>query len=313
MAERRNIIIDTDPGHDDAVAIFTALGSDELNVLGITAVAGNVPLKLTERNARVLCECAKRTDIPVFAGCDRPLRRMLVTAEHVHGRTGLDGVDFPEPEMKLQSKHAVDFLVDTLMNEPEGTVTLCPLGPLTNVAAAMQREPDIVERIDEIVLMGGAYFEVGNVTPTAEFNIYVDPDAAEIVFGSGVKITVLPLDVTHKALITQERLDAFRKLGTKPGRVVADLLATYILHDTEKYESDGGPLHDPCVIAYLLEPGLFSGRFVNVEIETESKLTLGMTVVDWWNVTDRLPNANFIDSVDADGFFELITERIGRL
>ena len=225
----------------------------------------------------------------------------------------MTGWDFPEPEMELQSKHAVDFLIDTLMDEPEGTVTLCPLGPLTNVATAMNRAPDIVERIDEIVLMGGAYFEVGNVTPTAEFNIYVDPDAANIVFGSGVKITVLPLDVTHKALITQERLDAFRKLGTKPGRVVADLLANYILHDTEKYESEGGPLHDPCVIAYLLEPGLFSGRFVNVAVETESMLTLGMTVVDWWRVTHRLPNANFIGSVDADGFFELITERIGRL
>ena len=313
MAEPRNIIIDTDPGHDDAVAIFTALGSPELNVLGITAVAGNVPLELTERNSRALCECAGRPDIPVFAGCDRPLRRELVTAEHVHGRTGLDGVEFPAPEMELQSRHAVDFLIDTLRNEPEGTVTLCPLGPLTNVAAAMQRAPDIVERIDEIVLMGGAYFEVGNVTPTAEFNIYVDPDAAKIVFGSGVRITVLPLDVTHKALITRERLDAFRMLGTRPGNVVADLLANYILYDTEKYESNCGPLHDPCVIAHILKPDLFSGRFVNVEIETESELTLGMTVVDWWNVTKRQANATFIGSVDADGFFELITERIARL
>ena len=313
MNDKRKIIIDTDPGHDDAVAIFAALGSAELEVLGITAVAGNVPLELTERNTRILCECAGHPGIGVYAGCDRPLKRRLVTAEHVHGRTGLDGVDFPSPGMDLQSQHAVDFIVETLGNEPSGTVTLCPLGPLTNIASAMQKAPDIVGRIQEIVLMGGAYFEVGNVTPTAEFNIYVDPDAAKIVFDSGVKLTVLPLDVTHKALITRERLDAFRAIGSRPGLIVADLLATYIRHDSSKYGSEGGPLHDPCVIAYLLEPGLFSGRFSNVEIETESELTMGMTVVDWWNVTDRKPNATFIGSVDAEGFFDLVTRKVACL
>ena len=313
MVDQRKIIIDTDPGHDDAVAIFTALGSRELRTLGITAVAGNVPLELTARNSMALCECAGRADIPVFAGCDRPLKRALVTAEEVHGRTGLDGVSFPMPEMQLQPQHAIDFLIDTLRNEPEGTVTLCPLGPLTNVATAMLRAPDIVDRIEQIVLMGGAYFEVGNVTPTAEFNIYVDPEAAKIVFGSGVQLTVLPLDVTHKALTTPKRLDAFRDLGTKQGQVVADLLATYNRHDTAKYGSEGGPLHDPCVIAYLLNPELFSGRLVNVEIETESELTMGMTVVDWWKVTNRSENAMFISEVDADGFFELITEKLACL
>ena len=313
MDNKRKIIVDTDPGHDDAVAIFAALGSVELEVLGITVVAGNVPLELTERNTRIICECAGHPEIGVYAGYEHPLKRRLVTAEHVHGRSGLDGVDFPSPSMDLQPQHAVDFIVETLRNEPSGTVTLCPLGPLTNVASAMQEAPDIVERIQEVVLMGGAYFEVGNVTPTAEFNIYVDPDAAKIVFGSGVKLTVLPLDVTHKALITRERLDAFRAIGSKPGLIIADLLATYIRHDSRKYGSEGGPLHDPCVIAYLLEPGLFSGRFSNVEIETESELTMGMTVVDWWNVTDREPNATFIGSVDAEGFFDLVTRKVACL
>ena len=313
MGSPRNIIIDTDPGHDDAVAILAALGSPELNILGITAVAGNVPLPLTERNARVICECAGKTDVRVYAGCEAPIKRPLVTAEHVHGRTGLDGVEFPSPQMQLQDVHAVDFIIDTLREQPSGTVTLCPLGPLTNVAVALSRAPDIIDRIQEIVLMGGAYFEVGNVTPAAEFNIYVDPEAAQMVFRSGIDITVLPLDATHKALITSQRLNAFRAIGSRQGNVVADLLATYNRHDTAKYGSEGGPLHDPCVIAYLLEPGLFDGKLANVEIETESQLTRGMTVVDWWRVTDRKPNARFIGSVDAEGFYDLITRKISNL
>ena len=181
----RKIVIDTDPGQDDAVAILLALASPELDVLGVTAVAGNVPLDLTGRNARIVCELAGRRDIPVFAGCDRPMARDLVTAEHVHGKTGLDGAELPSPAMPLQDAHAVDFLIETLRREPSGTVTLCPLGPLTNVATALERAPDIADRIPQIVLMGGAYFEVGNITPAAEFNIYVDPEAARIVFASG--------------------------------------------------------------------------------------------------------------------------------
>ncbi len=313
MTGPRKIIIDTDPGHDDAVAIFTALGSEELQVLGVTAVAGNVPLNLTERNARALCECAGRPDVPVFAGHDRPLVRELVTAEEVHGKTGLDGVEFPEPSVPLQEQHAVDFIVETLRQEESGTVTLCPLGPLTNIAAALGRAPDVASRIGEIVLMGGAYFEVGNVTPAAEFNIFVDPEAARVVFASGVRISVFPLDVTHKAQITPARLDAFRRLGTRPGQVVADLLASYGRYDTRKYGTEGGPLHDPCVIAYLLAPELFDGRRCNVEVETGSELTRGMTVVDWWRVTDRTRNAMVFGEVDADGFFSLLTDRISRL
>ena len=309
----RKIIIDTDPGQDDAVAILLALASPELEVLGITCVAGNVPLTLTALNARKVCELAGRADMHVFAGCDRPMARDLVTAEYVHGKTGLDGIELPEPRMALDEQHAVDFLIETLRAEPEGAVTLCPLGPLTNIATAMERAPDIVPKIAEIVLMGGAYFEVGNVTPAAEFNIYVDPQAADIVFKSGVPLVVMPLDVTHQVLTTRPRIETMRALGTRVGHAVASWTDFFERYDMAKYGSQGAPLHDPCVIAYLLQPGLFSGRHVNVEIETGSELTLGMTVADWWRVTDRPANAMFMGDVDAEGFYALLTERIARL
>ena len=310
----RKIIIDTDPGQDDAVAILLALASPEdVEVLGITAVAGNVPLPLTERNARIVCELAGRPDMRVFAGCDAPLERKLVTAEHVHGKTGLDGPAMPEPAMPLQDMHAVDFIVETLRREPAGTVTLCALGPLTNLATALARAPDIAERIAGIVLMGGAYFEVGNITPTAEFNIFVDPEAAKIVFAAGVPLTVMPLDVTHKALTTRARVQAFRDMGTRAGTMVAEWTDFFERFDKEKYGSDGAPLHDPTVIAWLIAPDLFRGRRINVEIETLSPLTLGMTVADWWGVSGREPNATFIGDVDADGFFDLLTSRVARL
>ena len=310
----RKIIIDTDPGQDDAVAILLALGSPkEIEVLGITAVAGNVPLELTQKNARMICELAGRLDIPVFAGSKNPLAKRLVTAEHVHGKTGLDGPTLPDPTMPLQEKHAVDFIIETLRAQPAGSVTLCPLGPLTNIASAFNQAPDIIEKVQEIVLMGGAYFEVGNITPAAEFNIYVDPEAAEIVFKAGAPITVMPLDVTHKALVTKARNDAFRDLGTPVGIAVAEMTDFFERYDKEKYGSAGAPLHDPTVIAYLIKPKLFTGRFINVEIETKSVLTRGMTVADWWRVTDREPNAMFMGGIDADGFFTLLTDRLARL
>ncbi len=310
----RKIIIDTDPGQDDAIAILLALGSpDDITLLGITAVAGNVPLSLTEKNARIVCELAGRTDMKVFAGCDAPLKRKLVTAEHVHGKTGLDGPVMDDPTMPLQDQHGVDFLIETLRAEPSGSVTLCPIGPLTNIAAAFQKAPDVVERVQEIVLMGGAYFQVGNITPAAEFNIYVDPEAAKIVFGAGVPLVVMPLDVTHKALATKSRVDAFRNMNTKVGDMVSAWTSFFERFDKEKYGSAGAPLHDPCTIAYLIQPDLFKGRHINVEIETTSDLTLGMTVADWWRVTDRPANATFMNDLDADGFFALLTERLARL
>ena len=313
MPPSRRIIIDTDPGQDDAVAILLALGSPELEVLGITAVAGNVPLPLTARNARIVCELAGRTDIRVHAGCDAPLIRRLVTAEHVHGKTGLDGPQLADPVMALQDQHGVDFIIDTLRRETANSVTLCALGPLTNIAAAFQKAPDIVARVQQIVLMGGAYFEVGNITPAAEFNIYVDPEAAQIVFRSGVPLVVMPLDVTHKALTNRARIEAFRGMGTEPGRMVAEWTDFFERFDMQKYGSEGAPLHDPCVIAYLIDPSLFAGRHINVEIETVSELTLGMTVADWWGVTSRPANALFIGSVDAERFYALLIDRIGRL
>lgn len=314
MTTPRKIIIDTDPGQDDAVAILLALASpDELDVLGITAVAGNVPLALTQKNARIVCELAGKADVKVFAGCDKPLNRALVTAEHVHGKTGLDGPTLPDPAMPLQESHAVEFLIDTLRREPAGSVTLCPLGPLTNIATALRNAPDIAGRIGRIVLMGGAYFEVGNITPTAEFNIYVDPEAAEIVFKSGAPITVMPLDVTHKALVTRPRNEAFRALGNPVGHAVAQMTDFFERFDKEKYGSEGAPLHDPCVIAWLLQPDLFTGRHVNVEIETKGAFTQGMTVADWWGVTNRAPNAMFMGDVDPEGLFSLLTARLARL
>lgn len=310
----RKIIIDTDPGQDDAVAILLALASPEdVTVLGVTAVAGNVPLPLTEKNARIVCELAGKPETLVFAGCDVPMKRKLVTAEHVHGKTGLDGPKMDDPTMPLQAQHGVDFIIETLRTHDAGTVTLCPLGPLTNIATAFEKAPDIVDKVQEIVLMGGAYFEVGNITPAAEFNIYVDPEAAKIVFASGIPIVVMPLDVTHHALTTHARVDAISALGTKVGDMVAAWTNFFERFDKEKYGSEGAPLHDPCVIAYLIQPDLFEGRHVNVEIETQSDLTLGMTVADWWRVTDRKPNAMFMGSLNADGFFALLTERLARL
>ncbi|WP_420406729.1 nucleoside hydrolase [Hoeflea sp.] len=309
----RKIIIDTDPGQDDAAAIMLALASPEIDVLAITAVAGNVPLKLTSLNARIVTEICGRPDTPVFAGAEAPLRRKLVTAEHVHGKTGLDGVEIFEPAQPLEQAHAVDFIIETLLREPEGTVTLCALGPLTNIAMAFERAPEIVARVEQIVLMGGGYFEGGNITPSAEFNIYVDPEAAQIVFASGVPLTMMPLDVTHKVLTTRSRVARLRANGNRASTEMASMLEFFERFDEEKYGTDGGPLHDPTVIAWLIEPDLFTGRRCNVEIETGSELTLGATVVDWWKVTGRPENALVIGDVDADRFFDLLIERLERL
>jgi len=310
----RPIIIDSDPGQDDAVAILLALASPaELDVLGIVAVAGNVPLALTQRNARIVCELAGRPDIKVFAGAERPLVCPLQTAEAVHGATGLDGPDLPEPKMKTAPGHGADFLVETLRAQPAGVVTLCLLGPHTNLALALIKAPDIAARIREIVLMGGAVFEGGNSTPSAEFNILVDPHAADVVFRSGVPITVMPLDVSHKALTTRVRVDRIRALGTRVAGAVVKMLEFFERYDEQKYGTDGAPLHDPCVIAYLLRPDLFKGRKVNVAIETASPLTIGMTVTDWWGVTGRPANATVMIQIDADAYYALLTERLARL
>jgi purine nucleosidase len=310
----RKIIFDTDPGQDDMAAILLALGSpEELEVLGIVAVAGNVPLSHTSRNALRICELAGRGDIPVFAGSDQPMGRKLVTAEHVHGKTGLDGPDLPEPKTKLQDKAGVDYLVETLRASAKDEITLVTLGPLTDVGLALTRAPETAGKIREIVMMAGAYFEVGNITPAAEFNVYVDPKAADIVLRSGVPITMMPLDVTHRALVTPSRMERLFKLGNKSGKALAEALTFSRSFDIQKYGWDGAPLHDPTTIAYLLKPTLFQGREINVSIETESALTIGMTVADYWRVTQRPVNVRYIRDLDAEGFFALLTERVGRL
>jgi purine nucleosidase len=311
---KRRVIIDTDPGQDDAVAILLALASpEEIEVLGIVAVAGNVPLAHTERNARRIVELAGRPEVPVHAGCIRPMMRPLRTAEHVHGRTGLDGADLPEPKVPLQEKHGVDFIIETLRGSEPGAVTLCTLGPLTDIGMALVKAPDIAQHVREIVMMGGAYFEVGNITPSAEFNIFVDPEAAEVVMKSGIPIVMSPLDLTHKMLTTQQRLDAFAALGNKAGKTASGLLSFSERFDLAKYGSIGAPLHDPTVIAYLLKPDLFAGKTVNVSIETSSPLTLGMTVADWWQITDRPRNVHYLRDGNAEGFYALLTERLARL
>lgn len=310
----RKIIIDTDPGQDDAAALMLAFASpQELEILGVCAVAGNVPLSFTSRNLRIVCELCGKPDAKVYEGALKPLNRPQVTAEYVHGKTGMDGSELPEPTMQVQEQNAIDFIIETLRREPAGTVTICTLGPLTNLALALQKAPDIAGRIQELVMMGGGCFEGGNITPAAEFNIYVDPEAAKIVFDAGIPTVILPLDVTHQLLTTRDRVAKIAALGTRPAQVLVEWLAFFERFDIEKYGSDGGPLHDPSVIAYLLKPELFSGRLCNVEIEVGSELTVGMTVVDWWHVTDRRRNATFMRNVDADGFFALLTERVGRL
>ncbi len=309
---RKKIIIDCDPGQDDAVMLLLALACpDELDILGITTVAGNVPLNLTQRNARIICELAGVTDIPVFAGCDRPIRRKLITAENVHGKTGIDGVGIYEPTLPIQNQHAVEFIIQTLMAADDDSVTLVPIGPLTNIGKAIDRQPDILPKISEIVLMGGAMREGGNTTPCAEFNILVDPDAAKIVMQCTRPITIVPLDVTHQALVTRERIELFRGLNSTKGDAIVSMMEFFNRFDSEKYGFQGAPLHDPCTIAYLLKPALFKGKMCNVEVETESELTLGHTAVDFWAVTEREKNVNWLYEVDANGYFALLVERIG--
>lgn len=309
----RPIIIDCDPGQDDAINLLLAMSSpDELEIQGITTVAGNVSLALTERNTRQICDIACRSDTRVFAGCAKPMQRPLLTAEKVHGNTGIDGIAIAEPRTPLEEQHAVDFLIETLLSADDA-VTLVPTGPLTNIGTAFQREPSIVSRVAEIVLMGGAMREGGNYSPSAEFNILVDPHAADIVFRCGRPITVFGLDATHQVLATEERCARIRAIDSEAGQATAGMLDFYDRHDTAKYQSLGAPLHDPCTIAFLLKPGLFEGKRCNLTVETQSELTMGHTAVDFWHVTDRPANVNWIHQADADGFYNLLVQRLGRL
>jgi purine nucleosidase len=241
------------------------------------------------------------------------MRRKLATAEHVHGQTGLDGPSLPPPTMKVREQHGVLFIIDALRAAEPGEITLVTLGPLTDIAMAMVLAPDIAARIAQIVMIFGSFSEAGNITPVADFNNYVDPEAADVVLNSGVKITMVPMDVTHRCLSTKARLEALRDIGNACGVAACQMLTFSQRFDIQKYGWDGAPLHDPCAIAYLLAPELFGGRHVNVCIETADGLTAGMSVVDWWRVTDRPANALFLREVDAPAFYELLTRRLRRL
>jgi purine nucleosidase len=309
----RPIIIDCDPGQDDAVALFLAMSSpEELEIIGVTTVAGNVPLELTQRNARMMCDIAGRKDIPVFAGCEKPMVRDAITAEYIHGKTGIDGVDVFEPETPLQEQHAVEFIIDTLLGADEASVTLVPTGPLSNIGTVIEKEPAVLRHVKEIVVMGGAMREGGNRSPSAEFNILVDPQAAQIVFNCGRPITVMGLDVTHQVLSTRERVARIRALDNSVAEATAGMLSFFHRYDSKKYSSEGAPLHDPCTVAWLLKPDLFQTQLCNLSVETESELTIGHTAVDFWHVTDRPHNVNWTHAVDADGFYQLLTDRLAR-
>ena len=309
----RQIIIDCDPGQDDAINLLMAFAApDALEILGITAVSGNLPLAVTERNVRILCELAGRTDVPVFAGCARPMVLDPVHAGHIHGEEGIDGMRVYPPAHPLGRQHAVNWIVDTLMEASPASVTIVPTGPLTNIAMALVMEPRIADSIAEIVLMGGAMREGGNYTPSAEFNFRVDPHAADVVFRCGRPIVAFGLDVTHQLLGLPHRLARIAALDNPVADAAHGMLSFFNRYDSAKYATKGAPLHDPCTVAWLLRPDLFELKPCFVAIETGSALTMGHSAVDFWGVSGRAPNCAWAHAVDADGFFDLLTELLAR-
>jgi inosine-uridine nucleoside N-ribohydrolase len=300
------ILLDCDPGHDDAIALLLALASPELELLGVTTVAGNQTLEKTTANAIRVLEFAGRGSVPVAAGAERPLVRPQYVASYVHGETGLDGPDLPPPQGAPLDRHAVDFLADRI-REQAGAVTLVPTGPLTNVALLLALHPDA--RPERIVLMGGAIAE-GNVTPAAEFNIWADPEAAVRVFASGIDVTMVGLDVTHKALFTSAHVG---RLTGRVGRMVAELLEFYGHFHKEVYNFDGSPIHDAVAVAHVIRGDLVRTEHLNTEIDVESELCRGRTVVDVWRRSGRAPNSHVGVDVDADGFLDLLIERLNSL
>ncbi len=313
-AEKIDLIIDTDPGADDVVALLFALASpQELNIHALTTVAGNVRLDKTSRNARLAREWAGREEVPVYAGAPKPLLRTPIYAENIHGKEGLSGVSVHEPKAGLAEGSAVNYLIETLRAAKPHSITIAMLGPQTNLALALIQDPEITQGIKEVVVMGGAHFNGGNITPVAEFNLFADPQAAEVVLKSGVKLTYLPLDVTHKILTSDERLKQIAALNNNASKVVGDILNEYIKGDMEHYGIPGGPVHDATVIAYLLKPELFSGRQVNLLIDSREGPTFGQTIVDWHDGLKQPKNAFWVENGDAQGFFNLLTERLARL
>ncbi len=311
----KKIILDCDPGHDDAVAIMLAIASDDIDLLGITCVGGNATLENTKLNALKICSLLKREDIPIYAGSDKPLKYDLVTAEHVHGKSGLDTDGEPinlDPSHKIEEMSAIDFIIKECKNAEE-PIYLCPTGPLTNIALCLQKDPSIKDKIKEIVLMGGAALCLGNITPAAEFNIYVDPHAANVVFNSGIEITMMGLDVTHKVNVNDQIINSIKTNNNKASVFFADLMDFYSRFHQELYETGDCPLHDPCVIAYLIDNEIFKGKKVHVQVEENSDLTRGETVVDWLGVKKLNPNCNVITEADSDRFFKILKKELAKL
>jgi purine nucleosidase len=311
----RKIIIDTDPGCDDAIAILLAWASPELEVLGLSTIMGNAHLPQVTKNALKICEFAGRNDTKVHTGCPLPLFNLLDTAELVHGRDAMGELGLPEPSMAVQPVHAVDWIVDTVMSEPPQTITLCALGPLTNVAVAIAKQREVALRLKELAIMGGSFLAGGNSNwvTVAESNMANDPHAARLVFESGANITLAPLDLTHANLATPERIARVAAKGGRYNQLAARLLEFYARYDIEKMGLPGGPINDPCIIAWLIAPELFRHKRIHVAIETDSPRTLGMTVGDWYRVTGRKENTNVLYELDSDGFYDLLAVRLATL
>ncbi|MDF2373297.1 MAG: nucleoside hydrolase [Rhizobiaceae bacterium] len=298
----RKIIIDTDPGQDDALALLLALSApDCLEVCGVTTVAGNVPVDQTCINALRICQLAGRPEVPVFKGCPRPILRPLHTAEFICGADGLAGMALEAPRQGQQQAHAVAFLIDTLRHS-DRPITLCALGPLTNIALALVQAPDISDKIEQCIIMGGAR-DLGNMTAAAEFNFFVDPHAASIVFASGVPIVLFPLNATYQAVATPARLAGFDRQASVSRQIVS-MLRRERPGGAALGGDDGHPMHDACVIAYLLWPELFEGRDCNVEIEIAEGTTVGRSTIDWWGRSSAKPNAHVVATLNADAMFE---------
>jgi pyrimidine-specific ribonucleoside hydrolase len=304
------VILDVDPGHDDAVAIMLACGAPGLDLLALTTIAGNVPLEKTTRNALRILSLIGHTDVPVAAGASSPLRRPLHTAEDIHGESGLDGPEIPDPSFEADERSATELVADTLKATPE-PVTLIPTGPLTNIATFLREYPELKSRIARISLMGGS-IGLGNTTPAAEFNVYVDPEAAREVFESGLPIVMCGLDVTHQADTGPAEREALRSLG-RVGGVITELLQFFAANYKRAFGFDASPLHDPVAVAAVMEPSLLKTRPMRVDVECESELTRGETVCDFYGITGKPPNAEVGVALDREGFFDLLYRTLGRL
>lgn len=310
----RKIILDSDPGHDDAVAILLAVGNPSIDLLGVTTVGGNQSLDKVTYNARAVLEKAHANDITVYAGCDRPLVRPLEVAASIHGETGLDGVELPEPTRPLGNMHAAEFIIKTIMENEPKTVTLVPTGPLTNIALACRLEPRIVDRVQEVVLMGGGY-HVGNWSAVSEFNIKVDPEAAHIVFNEPWPVTMVGLDLTHQALCTPAVQRRIEGVGTDLARFVSGLMDFFRKTYQDNQDFVDPPVHDPCTVAYLIDPAVVTTRRCPVDIELNGTLTVGMTVADLRGPEPAPEECHTQVAVklDFDRFWDLVTDAIERI